>query len=264
MEALAKEQREHTKILVDQHKEKDQVVQLELHRRLLAYEQKQAKIDKEKQELEATNKKLQQDLEAQTSKIDGMREYISHRLKSVQDDEEEHIKELRENFAVELDTKINTATTELREMLEMRDVELFYRHQTEAVLKEEIASLKKDNQVLVGKSAQFMLDRFAKSGVSMAVNLLGLGNVNIPRDDIERFLDDPQAYAAERAGVNYPVYMAWLDHQQNPCCNSVDPGGRRCGKTITLVTTPAEFRSGESDKCEQHRISPLSLVVTRR
>ena len=264
MALLIKEQRLRIATLMNQHQAKFHAVQHEHQQRLLAYQQKHQQFEQQNKELAERNRTLKDTLDVQASKIQGMREYFAHKLKMAQQDESTQVQVLQENFALELDAKIRAATADLREMLDMREVELFYRHQNESALKDEIVSLKRENQQLLKNSGDQLLGRLTKAGVNLVVFLPGLGELAIPLDDIGRYLEDPQAYAADKVGVTEATYIAWLEHQKSPCCNALDPRGKPCGKNIPLVETPLEFHLGESDRCAQHQAVAYSLVAERR
>jgi len=264
MAMLIKEQRLRIATLMNQHQSKFHAVQHEHQQRLLVYQQKHQQFEQQNKELAERNRNLKDTLDVQATKIEGMREYFAHKLKAAQQDESSQVQVLQENFALEMDAKIRAATAELREMLDMREVELFYRHQNESALKEEIVNLKRENQQLLKNSSDQLLGRLTKAGVNLVVFLPGLGEIAIALDDIGSYLEDPQAYAADKAGVSEEIYLAWLEHHKSPCCNAIDSRGNLCGRGIPMLETPLEFHPGESDRCAQHQSVAFSLVAERR
>lgn len=263
MALLIKEQRLRVATLMNQHQAKVHSVQHDHQQRLLAYQQKCQQLEQQNQELHERNRILKESLDIQATKVEGMREYFAHKLKAAQQDESSQLQLLQENFALELDAKIRAATAELREMLDMREVELFYRHQNESALKEEIVNIKRENQQLLKNSGDQLLGRLTKAGVNLVAFLPGLGEIAIALDDIGPYLENPEAYAAEKAGVSVPVYLAWLEHHKSPCCTAVDARGNSCGRSIPMVETPLEFHAGESDRCAQHQAVAYSKVAER-
>lgn len=264
MARLIKEQRLRIATIISQHQAKLHEVQQEHQQRLVAYQQKHKQIEQQNKDLAERNQNLKDSLDVQATKIEGMREYFAHKLKAAQQDETSQLQVLQENFEFELDAKIRAATAELREMLDMREVELFYRHQNESALKDEIVNLKRENQQLLKNSGDQLLARLTKAGVNMVVFLPGLGEVAIALDDIGRYLENPEAFAADKAGVTEAVYTAWLAHHQSPCCSEIDNHGKHCGNIVPLVETPLEFHPGESDRCAQHQVVAFALVAERR
>lgn len=264
MALLIKEQRLRIATIMNQHQVRLHEVQQVHQQRLLAYQQKHQQIDQQNKELAERNQNLKDSLDVQATKIEGMREYFAHKLKMAQQDESTQVQVLQENFELELDAKIRAATAELREMLDMREVELFYRHQNESALKDEIVNLKRENQQLLKNSGDQLLGRLTKAGVNMVVFLPGLGEVAVALDDIGRYLENPQAYAADKAGVTEAIYTAWLEHHRSPCCNEVDKRGQVCGRGIPTLESPIEFHPGESDRCAEHQAVAYALVAERR
>jgi hypothetical protein len=229
-------------------------------KRLQAYQQKIQQLEAQQQELEERNRLLKESLDIQANKVEGMREYFSHKLKAAQD-ESSQIQALQENFTLELEMKIQSATAELREMLEMREVELFYRHQNESTLKEEIVNLKQENQTLINQGGNHLLHRLSKAGIAFVSFHPGAGEIRIMEDDIGRYLDNPQAYAAEKCGVHESLYQSWLEHYHLPVCRARDNTGQLCGKPLLRIESPLQFHPGENDCCEQHQaLSYLRLV----
>lgn len=264
MAMLIKEQRLRIATMMNQHQAKLQGMQHEHQQRLLAYQQKHQQFEQQNKELAERNRTLKENLDVQATKIEGMREYFAHKLKAAQQDESSQMQLLQENFALELDAKVSAATADLREMLDMREVELFYRHQNESALKDEIVNLKRENQQLLKNSGDQLLSRLTKAGVNLVIFLPGLGEYAIALDDIGSYLESPQAFAADKVGVSEPVYAAWLEHHKSPCCNALDPRGQVCGKSIPVLESPLEFHPGESDRCAQHQAVTYALVAERR
>ena len=264
MAMLIKEQRLRIATLMNRHQAKVHGLQHENQQRVLAYQQKFQQYEQQNRDLVERNRLLKENQDAQANKIEGMREYFAHKLKAAQAGESNQIQLLQDNFALEMDAKISAATSELREMLDMREVELFYRHQNETALKEEIVNLKREHQQLLKNSGEQLLERLMKAGINLVTFLPGLGEHAIPLDDIGVYLEDPQAYAADKSGVSEPIYLAWLEHHQSPCCNAVDTKGQSCGRSISVVETPFEFHPGESDRCGLHQAVIYSKVAERR
>lgn len=264
MAMLIKEQRLRIATLMNQHQARVHSMQHEHQQRVLAYQQKHQEFEQRNHDLEERNRALKESLDVQANKIEGMREYFAHKLKAAQADESSQIQLMQDNFALEMEAKLSAATADLREMLDMREVELFYRHQNETALKEEIVNLKREQQQLLKNSGEQLLERLTKAGVNLVIFLPGLGETAIPLDDIGVYLEDPNAYAAEKMGVSEAIYLAWLEHHQSPCCNAVDHKGQSCGRNITVIETPFEFHPGESDRCNQHQTLVYPKVADGR
>ncbi|MFO1387572.1 hypothetical protein [Cellvibrio sp.] len=263
-ESLLKEQRLRIATLHSKQQETIQKLQHEHQARLQAYQEKLKELKALNVDLESRNRSLKESFDVQASKVEGMREYFSHKLKAAQNDENSQIQALQENFAVELSLKLQTATAELREMLDMREVELFYRHQNETALKEEIVKLKQDYQELLNNSGEQVLARLDKAGVNFVVYHPGAGQFTIPVTDLSLYLENPTAYVAKNSGVGERLYSNWYEHYQNPSCKGSDANGHPCGKPLVRIGSPVEFHEGESDRCEHHQVISYKMVSEKR
>lgn len=264
MASMLKEQRLRISTLHSRQQEAVQKLQYEHQQRLQAYQEKIKELKAQNTDLDVRNQSLKENLDVQASKVEGLREYFSHKLKAAQHDESSQIQALQENFNIELDLKVQTATAELREMLEMREVELFYRHQNETALKEEIVNIRQDYQVLLNNSGEQVLTRLDKAGVNFVVYHPGAGQFTIPLADLSQYIENPTAYIAKHSGVGERLYSTWFDHYQNPNCSNVDGAGHKCGKPLVRIGSPVEFHEGESDRCEHHQLISYKLVSEKR
>jgi hypothetical protein len=259
-----KEQRLRIATLHSKQQEAMQTLQHEHQQRLQAYQEKLKQLMDQNKDLEARNQSLKESFDVQASKVEGMREYFSHKLKAAQLDENSQIQTMQENFEVELALKLQTATAELREMLDMREVELFYRHQNETALKEEVVKIKQEYQELLSNSGEQVLARLDKAGINFVVYHPGAGQFTIPLVDLSRYIDSPTAYIAKNSGVGEKLYSNWFEHYQNPSCKGVDANGHLCGKQLVRIGSPIEFHEGESDRCEHHQLISYKLVSEKR
>lgn len=250
---VIKEQRLRITTLVNIQKSKVQILQQEHQQRLQHYQQQLKLNQQQRQELDDLAAGLKEKLMLQEQKAEGIREYFTHKLKAAQMGESEQVQALQEEFAAELEERVRTATTELQEMLDMREVELFYRHQQESNFKEEIAHLREENQQLINQGGDQLLQKITKAGISFVAYHPGAEHLTIAREDIAKYLDNPKAFAAASCGVTEALYLTWLSHFQQPCCTAVDHRGGVCGKAIPKTLSPSEFHEGESDRCAEHQ-----------
>jgi hypothetical protein len=251
---IIKEQRLRITTLVNSQKSRIQTLQQEHQQRLQHYQQHAQLLQQQNSELEDRAVHLKESLLLQEQKIEGMREYFTHKLQAAQSGDGSQLQMLKESFVNEMETGIRAATADLQEMLDMREVELFYRHQQEANLKEEITHLRQENQNLINQGGDQLLHKLTKSGINFVVFHPGAGHITIARDDIARYLENPKVFAAENCGISVTLYQHWLDHYNQPGCTAADHRGGVCGKTIMRVTIPSEFHEGESDRCDEHQL----------
>ncbi len=259
-----KEQRLRIATLQSRQQETITKLQHEHQQRLQVYQERLQKLEAQNSELNSNNQKLKENLDIQASKAEGVREYYTHKLKTAQLDENSQIQAMQENFAIEVELKIQAATAELKEMLDMREVELFYRHQNESNLKEEITKLKLESHALLNNSGEQLLTRINKAGVNFVVYHPGVGQFIIALDDLSFYLENPVAFVAKKSGVGELLYSQWFAHYQNPICNGSDGHGTSCGKSLVRIGAPLEFHEGESDRCEHHQAMPYKMVAENR
>lgn len=250
---VIKEQRLRITTLVNLQKEKTQRLQQEHQQRLQAYQQTLNEHQQQIQELENRNQTLKESLGVQLQKIEGVREYFTHKLKAAQLGEGSQLRALQENYSVELEARVKAATTELQEKLDMREVELFYRHQQENSLRDEVAYLRQENANLLSHSGDHLLSRLSKVGINFVAFHPGAGNMTIGLDEVSRYLDNPGAFAAAKCGVSEAHYEAWLQHNRAPVCTAADQHGKPCNHLLKQIESPTEFHPGESDRCDAHQ-----------
>lgn len=232
--------------------------QLEEYRELLQASERS--LEEEKQR----NTVLKDTIEGQAKKLEGLREYFEHKLEQAQDSEFDELQALKENYGAELEAKVEAATTELKELLGMKEVELLYRNERENQLQQEIDSLREENKGFVSNSGDQLLEKMMAKGISFVTYQPGAGHITVPVPEVSRFLENPIAYAAEYCGVRTTQYQAWLDHYQTPVCKATDTSGAICGENLERVESPTEFLIGKDDCCESHRqikgVSKLKLA----
>jgi hypothetical protein len=261
MARLLKEQRLHIITLKSKHKQEIQQLQLTHQKRLQGYRQQ---LDQRQQTLELQqlrNLELKETIEGQAKKIEGLREYFEHKLRSAQLDESTQLHALRDNYVAEVQAKVEAATLEIKEKLQMREIELMYRAEQESSLEEEIRRLRKDKQVLLSNSHEQLLEKLENAGLSFVAYHPGAGHLTIPLADMSRYLDDPGAYAAEKCGVTLVQYKQWLEHYRQSICRAITTRGDICGAAVERVPTPGQFHIGENDRCNRHRTSPTETFA---
>lgn len=253
MAQMLREQRLRVTTLNSRQTKNIQKLQLEHQRRLQLYRDKLRELQEQNQELSRRHQLLLEKFDTQVQKIEGMREYFSHKLAAAHEDESSQAQALQENYEMELAARIQAATAELQERLDMREVELFYRHQQENNLKDEIARLQRENQSLVNQGGGHLLNKLSEAGITFVTYQPGAEHMTIGLADMGRYLSDPKGYAAEQCGVDAEHYRHWLQHFQHPLCGVVGPQGSACGRAIARITHPRDFHQGESDRCPEHQ-----------
>src|SRR5690606_30354583 len=111
------------------------------------------------------------------------------------------VEHLQQQFEVELKARVDQARAELAEMLDMREVELFYREEQLGTLREEIARLRQERERLIGQGGDRLLHHLVENGVAFVAYQPGLEAMTIPMMDIPRYLESPLNYVAEKCLV---------------------------------------------------------------
>ena len=110
-------------------------------------------LEKTEQEIideQNKNRRYKETLEKQAMGLHQEREKLQKTLEQAKTVEAQEIASLQQKFDQELQATVDTATAELKEMLEMRDVELFYREEQMSSLRDEISQLRTEKQALLG------------------------------------------------------------------------------------------------------------------
>lgn len=253
MAQVLKDQRLRTTTIHQEGEERIQALKLEHNQRIEEYRSLLEDKDRTINEERLRNQSLKETIDGQVKKIEGLREYFEHKLEQAEGQERDVAHVLRNNFEVETEAKIEAATKELKEMLQMREVEMLYRNEQETQLKDEIARLRQQNQELTNNSGDHLLDKMKHKGISFVTFQPGAGHITIPTVDIPRFMENPVAYAADQCGVKESHYSAWLQHYQAPVCSATDENGKICGENITRCESPTDFLMGDGDRCDKHK-----------
>ncbi|WP_339669674.1 hypothetical protein [Dasania marina] len=202
------------------------------------------------------SRRYKETLEAQAQNLHDEREQFQQNVTAAKNIETQQVAALEQKFAEELRATVDTATAELKEMLEMREVELFYREEQLGSLREEISQLRTERQALLSDGGDKLLSRLAQAGITFVAYQPGLDHLSVPQPDLFAYLESPSGYVAERYGVDQSLYEQWLAHYQLPVCrHKVDDSV--CGEPITKVERPADFIPNDSDRCSQHDFATL-------
>ncbi|MGO1658436.1 MAG: DNA repair protein [Marinobacter sp.] len=146
------------------------------------------------------------------------------------------------------DANVNAELVLLREQLERKQRELKHRDEKVAVLEREAHELRHreplENTVMGHLKAQ---------SVFLVGYHPGIGHLTLPYDEIETYFCNPTAFAAQRCDMNEPAYLQWLEHYESPVCQHDLQNGDVCREPLLRVSQPGEFRSGLTDRCDQHQ-----------
>ncbi len=169
--------------------------------------------------------------------------------------------ELRKNYELELEARLESATTELKEQIQLRDIELMYRNEQIGSLTEEVDKLREEQQVLMAESGDQLLEKIQAQGVNFVAYHPGAGHMTIPITDMSEYLEDAQTYVANKCGVSATLYRLWLEHYQTPVCQALTDQGDLCGANLDRIEMPADFHAGESDRCSCHQTTSTQVFA---
>ena len=257
---LIKEQRLKHKLLLARVEQDKRQLSLDHQERILAYQQQLNDYQQQLSEQMALNVSLQEKVSGQADKIEGMREYFEAKLQAAENTDEDKVQALRGHYQGELLRQVEAAIAPYKAELKSREVELLYRAERETKLQQEILALQKERQNLMGFSGEDMLQRLSLAGVNLVVYHSGAGHLTLPAGEVNQYLQNPNAYAAARCGVNEHLYSTWLAHFRSPSCQHLLDNGEVCGAPVERVDDPSQFILGESDRCCHHR-SHIPAVI---
>jgi len=194
---------------------------------------------------------LKEKLAQQAEEFQLAREQFLDQIDEVKELESSQIAMLRRKFELEMRSRIEAQTAQMKEMLDMREVELFYREEQISTLREEVAELRQEKLRLLRDGADKYIEKLHNAGLTFVAYHPGVGHITIPLDDMGRYLDSPTAYAAETCFVTEEHYRQWLEHYQTPVCGHGE-GKHACSRAVQRVDSPTKFIAGKSDRCGEH------------
>lgn len=258
---LLKEQRFKMGVQKNQYQEQVDHLKSEHQARLARYQERLKEKEQKLEALALVNTQLKERMESQVAKMEGIREYFEHKLRSAQSGEKESMESLHKQYELEVQLKVEAATSELEEMIQMRDMELMYRNEQELSLNEEVARLREEVQNLVSNSGNEVLSHLQERGINFVAYQPGAGHITIPLADLTAYTENPQDYAAKKCGLTPTQYRTWLVHYQNPSCCALNSNGSVCGSPIDRVHNPTDFHPGENDRCATHRAEVAQVLA---
>lgn len=262
MAQLLKEQRLRILTLNSKKQQEVQQLQMEHQGRLQEYRDAISQYQNELELKTGRNQELKEKIDGQAKKIEGVREYYEHKIKSAELDENEQLKAVQNSYETEIQAKVEAATLELKETIQVKEIELLYRSEQESSLEEEVKRLREERQILLQNSSEQLLEKLENAGLNFVAYHAGAGHLTIPLADMASYMEAPQAYAAKKCGVSEAQYLDWLEHHKSPTCRAIKSGGATCGDPIERVPTPSQFHPGENDRCNEHKtVFPTTNIV---
>ncbi|RRJ84626.1 chromosome partitioning protein ParA [Aestuariirhabdus litorea] len=230
--------------------------------------QLEAKLEAQSKEMEVQqrqNQTLKQTMRQQLDEFRRSREELTRQLKSIEDDEGRDLERIKAQYEAEMAQRLQAATAELQEQIEVRDVEMAYRNELDGQLQEELEELRAKVEELSVRQSEDVLGDLSQKGVVFVAYHPGVGHITIPLQDIPRYMSHTMAYVANKCFVSEEQYNLWLRHYEAPSCDARTTDGSRCGARLDRVDSPGMYVDGHSNHCEKHRgLSAVEAVRAGR
>jgi len=265
MAALIKQQRLHIQTLNNEAQQQLQEVRVRLEKDLAVANQEVSRLRNEHESLHAQNMALREQNEAQRKQLETLDRTRDLEVQAAQQMGQAEIDALRKQYEEQMQQRIQEETAKLKEDIELRNMELLYRHDVATQLREELTLLRKDKIRLVQDGADKFLERLEALGVSFIVFHPGAGHISILLKDMPTYMENPIGYAASKCMISEEHYRKWLTHYQKPECQAPMTNEKVCGCRIKREEIPANFNIGSSDRCDTHKPKVMAgNVVTLR
>lgn len=203
------------------------------------------------------NNKLKEQMVAQSKDYESARDQFLDQVEEVRKLEKSQLDSLKRKFERELRARIEVEIAEIKETLDLREVEVFYRDEQISNLRQEVANLRQEKVRLLNEGGDQYLSKLHRSGITFVTFQPGAGHITIPLEDAGRFMDSPTAYIAEKCFVSEVLYREWLDVYHHPICRHREEDGSYCATPLARTETPGEYVPGESDRCPSHSQSAM-------
>lgn len=250
--ALIRQQRLHIQTLTNESQQSLAATKLQYEKDLQIARIEIARLRSEHESLHTQNIALREQNESQRKQLESLKKSHELEAQEVQRNEQQ-IEALRNEYSELMEQKIQEATAKLKEDIELRNMELMYRHEVAKQLREELCQLRKDKIRLVNEGGDKFLERLENLGVSFIAFHPGAGHISIPLGDMAEYMENPTAYAANRCLVSEEHYRHWHAHYQKPECQAPLTNDKVCGCRIRRMDVPSQFLPGESDRCDKHK-----------
>lgn len=251
---IIKQQRLRISALEAMHTEAITKLRSELEQRLSNYEQNEQLLKTQLEQQQQQNLLLKQQFGEQVERVQRMRDDLQQRIHELNQQAERQNSLIKAQCEQEIQVRLNEATAHYQEQILNKDHQLANLHR-------QLEQSRKEQQLLASKLSDALdcgadpaVVKLEKSGISFVTALPGIGHIQIPRAELELYLQSPNNYAAKKCKVNPQQYLKWLEHYENPACNAMLPTtDTACGLPLDRKKHPAHFIAGESDRCSRHR-----------
>ena len=213
------------------------------------------------QAVDEKNRHLQDEIESMRKVLEQQRADFEEQLSASVNQQGVDYSALRKQYRTEFQRKIIEQTGDLKNRLEMREIEAQYREDQIKSLKQQLSKVSalSDNSPARGTSSgrgdrEDSVLELESLGMNFVLTLPAVRPLSIPAVDLAVFRSQPVDYVAERLGLEPAVYKSWLQYARNPICSALIAQGRGCDCRLEVVR-PKEFIPEFSNKCSEHQMS---------
>ena len=199
------------------------------------------------------NEAQKQQLTSQKSQIASLEESVETKLQKAVKHEKKEIMALKQNFQRRLEENEVEEIARLKEICQVKEMELLYKEEITHQLREEVVVLRRDKIRLVDSGADNFLKKLDSLGLSFINFHPGIGHFSIPLEDMSKYMDDTESYVAEKCLVSQEAYAKWRRHYDQPVCQCETRPGEICGEKIQRQQVPAQYIEGETNRCTRHK-----------
>ena len=199
------------------------------------------------------NSALKVQLTSQKTQIDTLEQSMNVKLEQAVEHEEKEIMALKQNFQRRTEESEVEEIAHLKEIYQVKQMELLYKEEITNQLRDEVVGLRRDKIRLVDSGADNFLNKLDALGISFINFHPGAGHLSIPLEDMSKYMDDTEGYVAEKCLVTKELYSRWLSHYNHPACQCESRPGAVCGERVPRQQTPSQYIEGETDRCTKHK-----------
>ena len=230
-------------------REQHQRESMALQQQLAVLQQHARALEDEKQALLARAEQQARTLEEQRTAAEGRTRQLAEQARREIDAARQTLEGERDAALAERDARMREALARLERERETQEDQLHS-------LRSELTELRRDKLRLMGEGADKFFAQLKEKGVKFVAFQPGAGHLTIPMEDLNRYLEETEAFVAEKCGVSPEHYRRWLAHYNSPVCQGTAGSGAPCAKPLGKLLKPAEFVVGMHDRCDIHKQFP--------
>jgi hypothetical protein len=236
-------------------REQHQRESMALQQQLAVLQQHARALEDEKQALLARAEQQARTLEEQRTAAEGRTRQLAEQARREIDAARQTLEGERDAALAERDARMREALARLERERETQEDQLHS-------LRSELTELRRDKLRLMGEGADKFFAQLKEKGVKFVAFQPGAGHLTIPMEDLNRYLEETEAFVAEKCGVSPEHYRRWLAHYNSPVCQGTAGSGAPCAKPLAKLLKPAEFVVGMHDRCDIHKQFPRTQSTT--